>query len=180
MIVVHAGHRVDAAGRATGLFPVERAGSVYRRLYLLMMELRPRLVVTAAAGGADLLMLRVAEDLFIPRLVALPLPVDDFRRRSVADQGDRWMEAFEHSMACADTVVTTDLSAYDDWWRRGNDFLHHCAMEASDGSNGRSPGPIRAVVVRNGNCSGSSGTADFVTKATQRGWPVHVVDPLDD
>ncbi len=180
MIVVHAGHRVDAPGRATGLFPADRDGSVYRRLYLLMMELRPRLVVTAAAGGADLLMLRVAEDLFIPRLVALPLPVDDFRRRSVADQGDRWIEAFEHSMACADTVVTTDLSEYDDWWRRGNDFLHHCAMEACDGSNGRPPEPITAVVVRNGNCSGSSGTADFVTKATKRGWPVHVVDPLDD
>lgn len=180
MIVVHAGHRVDSPDRATGLFPVERDGSVYRRLYLLMMELRPRLVVTAAAGGADLLMLRAAEDLFIPRLVALPLPVDDFVRRSVADQGDRWIEAFEHSLSCADTVITTDLSEHDDWWRRGNDFLHRCAIGACVEANGSAPERITAVVVRNGNCSGSSGTADFVAKAARRGWPIHVVDPLDD
>jgi len=180
VIVVHAGHRVDAPGRETGLFPVERSGSVYRRLYLLMMELRPQLVVTAAAGGADLLMLRVAEDLFIPRIVALPLPVDDFRRRSVADQGDRWVEAFEHSLACADTLVTTDLSEYDDWWRRGNDLLHDCAIEACGRINGTAADRIVAVVVRSGKCPGSGGTADFAAKAARRGWPIHVVDPLDD
>ena len=178
MIVVHAGHRVDTPERATTLFPVDRDGSVYRRLYLLMMELRPRLVVTAAAGGADLLMLRVAEDLFIPRVVALPLTVDDFRRRSVADQGDRWVEAFERSLACADSLLTTDLSAYDDWPRRGNDFLQDCAMEARVGSNGDAAEAIVAVVVKHRGCPNSSGTADFATKAALRGWPLHIVDPL--
>lgn len=180
MIVVHTGHRVDVPDRATGLFPVERDGSVYRRLYLLMMELRPRLVVTAAAGGADLLMLRVAEDLFIPRLVALPLPVADFVQRSVADQGDRWVEAFAHSLSCAETVVTTDLSEHDDWWQRGNDLLHDCAVDASVRCNGSAAESITAVVVRSSRCPGSSGTADFAAKAAGWGWPIHVVDPLED
>ncbi len=180
MIVVHAGHRVDTPQRATGLFPPERDGSVYRRLYLLMMGLRPQLVVTAAAGGADLLMLRVAEDLFIPRIVALALPVDEFVRRSVADQGDRWVEAFEHSLSRADTIVTTDLSDHEDWWRRGNDLLHDCAVEASSRLNGQATNPIAAVVVRSGNCPGTGGTADFVTKAAEWGWPIHVIDPLAD
>ncbi len=180
MIVVHAGHRVDRPGRSRELFPPQRDGSVYRRLYLLMMDLRPRLVITAPAGGADLLMLRVAEDLFIPRLVVLPLPREEFVRRSVADQGDRWVEAFEHSMACADTVIATDLSEHEDWPRRGNDLLQDRAVEARRRVNGGEPEPIVAVAVKHVRCPPSSGTADFAAKAVDRGWPVHTIDPQAD
>ena len=182
MIVVHAGHRVDSPKRPDRrLFPPERDGSVYRRLYLLMLELRPRMVVSAAAGGSDLLMLRVAEDLFIPRTVVLPLPVDEFRRRSVADQGDRWIEAFERQLSGADSVVTADLSEHDDWPRRGNDLLQDCAAGACRASSNGSPGePLAAVVVKADGCPPSSGTADFAAKAAARGWPIHTIDPLAD
>ncbi len=172
MIVAHAGHRVDTAEQDRPLFPVSCDGRVYRRLYLLMLEMRPRLVVSAASGGADLLMLRTAEDLFVPTVIALPLPVDEFRRRSVANQGDRWVEAYDRALDHADDVIVADYSGYDDWSRRGNDLI----LDSAAGADG-SGEPIAAVVVKSGRCSGSSGTADFATKAEARGWPIHVIDP---
>jgi hypothetical protein len=193
VIVVHAGHRIDKSGQDADRFPAERIGSVYRRGYLYLQEHRPTAVVSAAANGADLLVLRAAEDLFIPFHVVLPIPLDEFRRRAVDDRGPDWSEAFDRAIDRAAAVVWTDeLASFDDWYRRGNDFILDTANELALNGDRFGPdanratgetraGPIRALAVLAGTSSArSSTTADFVQKARRRGWPVSVIDPLHD
>lgn len=200
MIVVHAGHRIDKPDQDTDRFPADRIGSVYRRSYLYLLERRPTAVVSAAANGADLIVLRAAEDLFIPFHVVLPIPLDDFRRRSVDDRGPDWSEAFDRAVGRAVTVVWTDeLASFEDWYRRGNDFILDTANElainghrsgpgatanAATGPDATGPivaGPIVALAVLASTSSArSSTTADFVNKARRRGWPVSLIDPVHD
>jgi len=177
LVVVHAGNRVDDATRVKPRFPIEREGSVYRRLYLLMLDLQPAAVISAAAGGADLIMLRVAEDLAIPTHIALPLPIDEFRRRSVSDQGPKWVEAFERALDRSHRVVTTDLSEHNNWFSRGNEFILDVAAEVRAE---QCADRVQAVVVTRRHRDDDSASADLAGKAEQRGWPVYVIDPLGD
>ncbi|MDH3293374.1 MAG: hypothetical protein OER95_03525 [Acidimicrobiia bacterium] len=189
MILAHAGHRIDKTDQPGCRFPAGRVGSVYRRVYMYLLERRPAGVVSAAASGADLVVLRAAEDLFIPFHIALPLPIDEFRRRSVDDRGADWSEAFDRAITRASAVVVADgLLDHDDWFRRGNDFILDTAADlAVNGKTGITAGGVGhrpsiealAIVTSTPAAAGST-TADFFAKARRRGWPVHTIDPLTD
>jgi hypothetical protein len=89
MILVHAGNRVDGPER-TGppRFPESQVAFVQKRLARLLDALRPRIVVSAAAAGADLLLLELAlatEGGAV--LIVLPFAATAFRVASVADGG---------------------------------------------------------------------------------------------
>jgi hypothetical protein len=107
VIVVHAGNRVDDARRATPRFPAHQVAHVGDRLGRLLRELRPRLVVTAAAAGADLLVME--EALRVPGVavhVVLPFDRETFRRESVEDRGDEWTARYDR--------LVDELAARDD------------------------------------------------------------------
>jgi len=82
MWIVHAGNRIDAPDRAVPRFPAGNVEWFERRLRRFLGELRPTGVVSAAAAGADLLMLDVANELGIRIEIVLPLPIDEFVARA--------------------------------------------------------------------------------------------------
>ena len=191
MIVAHAGHRIDKVHQEHGRFPSSRVGSVYRRSYLYLMERRPRAFVSAAANGADLIVLRAAEDLFIPFHVVLPISIDTFRQKSVDDRGPEWSEAFDRAISRAESIITTaDLAGFDDWYLRANDFILDTASSiaelchdgaATGASNDASDGHrVEALAVMTSDPANVGATGDFVAKASGRNWPVHTIDPLAD
>jgi hypothetical protein len=167
MIVVHSGHRLDEPDRPTPRFPREHADSVHERLHVLLEALAPSRLVSAAAAGADLLALEAAAALGVATTVVLPLPREEFRRRSVEDQGDEWVPRFEAALAAADDVVEGDLADRDDWYLVGNDLILDAAAGLSDGE-------VLVVAVRT---RGHSATDDLVERAVARGWPVVDLDP---
>lgn len=171
MILVHAGNRIDEKGRPHPRFPSERIYAVSERLSETLGLSRPRIVVSAAAAGADLLMLEAAQAHGISTLVALPLPVDEFRTQSVADQGDEWVVRYDQVLAYTDRLVTTDLSGHDDWYLVGNGFILDAAADVAELGE-----PIAAVVVTPTDDT-TSVSHDFATKAETRGWPVTIIPP---
>jgi len=176
MWIVHAGNRVDTPDRATARFPVTKVPAVEARLRRLLAELRPSGVVSAAAAGADLLVLGAAADLGIEIDVLLPLEVDDFVKRSVADQGDDWVERFERLLPDRAQATVADLSAYDDWYLRGNDLLlDRVAARSEKAGEG-----VIVVTVRPAPGGPPSATDDLAAKAAARGWPIIDIDPTDD
>ena len=109
VIVGFAGNRVDADDRdGRPRFPASQTDAMRRRLTRLVSALEPRLVVGAAAAGADLLVLETAMACGVAIDVVLPSGVTEFPERSVADRGSPWTEAFDR--------VVTEASTRDRAW----------------------------------------------------------------
>lgn len=172
MWVVHAGNRIDANNRESPRFPAHNVVRFEARLHRFLGELRPTGVVSAASGGADLLVLDVARSLGLRTEVVLPLPVDEFLRQSVVDQGSAWLERFDRVLPDRSAAVVHDLSGYEDWYLRGNDrILEHAERVA--GEEG-----LLAVAVRPPpDIARPSATDDFVRRAHHRGLTVIDLDP---
>ncbi len=174
VIVVFAGNRIDGPDRADPQFPPGNEGAVSRRLGEVLASIAPRLVVGAAAAGADLLVHEAAARLAITRHVVLPLPVSEFRARSVADSSPEWESRFERALADAAAVTIEDCSEAGDVFRTGNTRIQALAASLAADSE-----PVTALVVRPPSSGEPSVTDHFATEAADRGWPVVDVDPLD-
>lgn len=94
-IVALAGRRIDPAGAATQRFPLEAVSRVRKELRRALKRLAPRLLVSSAACGADLLGLEIAAQLGIRSLVILPFSIQEFRRSSVVDRPGNWGPLFD-------------------------------------------------------------------------------------
>jgi hypothetical protein len=128
VLVVHAGSRVDAPDRPVPRFPASRVEAVAQRLGDVLDRLRPEAVVTAAAAGADLLLLEEAQARNIPVRIVLPFGRDRFRHESVGGLGDRWTDAYDRVLARAvedprSSIEELELTADDDGYRLGNQAL---------------------------------------------------------
>ncbi|MEO1063658.1 MAG: hypothetical protein AAFZ07_19755 [Actinomycetota bacterium] len=167
MLIVHAGNRIDGPDRVPPRFPAAHAVDVRDRLAVLLDALDVDRVVSAAAAGADLLVLQAAARVGVPTTIALPLEPDDFRRRSVEDLGGPWPAWFDEAIAAADEVVVDDLSHEDEWYLLGNEVI-------LDAAAARSAHPPLVVAVRAG---AGSATDDFVDRGVARGWTVVDLDP---
>ncbi len=172
MWLAHAGNRVDADDATTPRFRPEDVPWVEGRLRRLLAALRPTGVVSAAAAGADLLVLGVARELGIHTEIVLPLPVEEFVRRSVADRGPAWVARFAQVLPDRSTAVVRDLGEHDDWYLRGNDaILDHALSVAGDEQ-------VLAVAVRpTPDPDRPSATDDFARRASSRGLTVIDLDP---
>lgn len=180
VIVAHAGNRIDAADRATPRFPAHQIGVVRRRVRSVLGWLAPELVVSAAAGGADLIVLEEAAGLSISTEIVLPLLVESFRQRSVDDQGQCWVEAFDRALATAARIETADHSGDGDWARRGNTLiLDRAAAVAAAGVGVYTAAEVVALVVQPPSAPATSVTSDFARQAEGKGWSVVTVDPLE-
>jgi hypothetical protein len=168
MQIVHTGNRIDEPDRDPPRFPPEHASDVGRRLELLFGALRPERLVSAAAAGADLLALEAAAAAGVPTTIALPLLRDEFRRRSVEDQGGDWVARYEAALTRAEDIVERDLSDRDDWYLEGNDVILDEAARRAEG------GDVVVVAVRAGSGSASD---DLVDRAAGRGWSAIDLDP---
>jgi len=172
MWLAHAGNRIDAPDRLEPRFPAANVPWFERRLRKFLGELRPDGIVSAAASGADLLILDVARELRIHTEIVLPLPIDEFVARSVADQGPEWVMRFERVLPDRSTAIVRDLSEHDDWYLRGNDEILTHALSVAGAE------PVLAVAVRAAaDPDKPSVTDDFAMRAKSRGLAVIDLDP---
>lgn len=176
LIVVHAGNRVDAPDRPEPRLPAAAVPRLADRLGALLDLLQPEVVVTAAASGADLLLVEQAHARGIAVELVLPCPVDRFRDASVADQGERWLRSFDAEVRHARSdprwkLVELGHLPDDEGFRAGNQALVDHARALSD--------RVLAVVVRPKCSGGAPGmTDDFAERAQSAGLFVLEIDPL--
>jgi hypothetical protein len=179
MYVVHAGNRVDAEdGEAGSRFPVSQVSFVRARLARLLGQLRPEVVVSAAAAGADLLMVEEALRLRLAVHVVLPFAMERFRDESVADRGRDWVDAFDRALDAIARrpddcrLVEHNLEPTPDGFREGNQIL----LDHARGIAGVAA--LLAVAVRPRRGGGkSSVTDDFVDRAGTQGVTYIDLDP---
>lgn len=144
------------------------------RLEILLKELAPNGVVTAAASGSDLILLDAAQQMSIATHIVLPLAPADFRASSVADQGSRWARRYDHIMQSATSVTIDDTSEAEDPYVAGNaSILARAAALAAAHDD-----VVTALVVRpDPNGSAPSVTDDFALRATRLGYSLLSIDP---
>jgi tetratricopeptide (TPR) repeat protein len=179
MYVVHAGNRVDGEDRSAGSrFPASQVPFVRTRLAGLLEQLHPEAVVSAAAAGADLILLEEALRLKLAVHVVLPFGRDKFRDESVADQGQAWVESYERVLDAIARrpddcrLVEHDLAATPAGFREGNQVLFDHALGLPDGS------ALLAIAVRpRGGEDSNSVTDDFVDRAAVLGVTCIDLDP---
>jgi hypothetical protein len=122
-VVVATGHRADAPSRPPpGRFP-NTAACIDKAKGWLRQALEAEKAGTAgalsgiagAASGVDLLFHEVCKELGIPSKVCLPIPIEDYRRESVADGGPDWVEKFNHFIAANPPIVLSDSDELPAW-----------------------------------------------------------------
>ena len=135
--------------------------------------------MSAAAAGADLLVLGAAQSLGIAVHVVVPIAEDEFLRRSVADAGPGWVERWERVLAgaradAASAVHQGDLAVDGAWYLEANGEVLAVARRLGEAAGE----PVLALAVRPpGGEEPPSATDDFVAKALAAGLVVVDLDP---
>jgi len=138
VLIVHAGNRIDAPGRAEDRFPRSQVSAVAERIGRLFDALQPTGVVSAPAAGSDLIVLDQARRRDIPLHVVLPIEADEFVRVSVADQGPEWLDTYRAVIDHAEsdwrsTLFQIAKGERDEWYLEANDdVLERAAAIAGD------------------------------------------------
>jgi hypothetical protein len=175
MILVHAGNRPDAADRDTApRFPESNVLDVGNRVGRLLESLEPTWVVTAAAPGADLILLREALRRGISVQVVFPLLEPEFIEEGFADRDPHWLEMYRSLMSQIpnENIHTTDLSDDEDWYLNGNGLILDAAQAI------RPAELVVALAIRPpGEEDRPSATDDFADRARVRGLPLIGIDP---
>jgi hypothetical protein len=178
VLLAHAGNRIDAEDRAEPRFPIAQVGIVTAVIARTLRDLRPSAVVSAAANGADLIVLAEAQRLRIATHVVLPLPADEFLETSVAAHHPMWVEHYRRVLDTAttspgSTVDTLDLASDPDWYLIANaSILERARAVAFDGE------AIIAMTVRPTEGETPPSAADeFARLASELGLTVLTLDP---
>jgi hypothetical protein len=180
VLLVHAGNRIDLANRPIARFTPTQVPKVRATVGRVLDALRPFAVVSAAAAGADLIVLQEVIERGIGAHVVLPIPVRDFVKQSVMDAGPEWVRSFEAVLdhVANDTrcsLVQGDESPDDDWFLAGHDQLLDRAMDVADGDI------VVALTVRPPEGENPpSATDDFAMRAERIGLLVLCIDPRPD
>ena len=146
----------------------------------MLDALRPFGVVSAAAAGADLIVLEEAIARGIGTHVVLPIPVCDFVKQSVMDAGTEWVRRFEAVLdhVANDTncsLLQGDESPDDDWFLSAHDQLLDRANDVADGDT------VVALTIRPPEGENPpSATDDFAMRAERVGLLVLCIDPRPD
>jgi hypothetical protein len=179
MIVALAGRRVDAADAAQRRFPPTRVAEVETRIEAALRETGASALVCAAACGADLVALDVAQRRGLDAWIVLPFAVDEFRQSSVVDRGDEWGAPFDAAVKAAQEqgrLCLLGLTAGDDAaYLATNTAILDKALALS----GSDLAQTLAIVVWDGPISGRTDyTADFAEAARRHGIRVRSVPIL--
>ena len=129
-VIVATGHRADAPSRPPpGRFP-NTAACIDKAKIWLRQALQAERAETAGAlfgiaggaSGVDLLFHEVCKELGIPTKVCLPIPIEDYRRESVADGGPDWVEKFNRFIAENPPIVLSESDDLPAWAARIKDY----------------------------------------------------------
>jgi hypothetical protein len=178
VLLAHAGNRIDADDRAEPRFPAAQVGVVTSVIGRALADLRPSAVVSAAANGADLIILAEAQRLGIATHVVLPMPVEAFLEKSVTASHPAWVEQYRGVLDTANaspdsTVDTLDLTADPAWYLIANGLILERARAVASNDEA-----IVAMTVRpTEGETPPSATDEFARLATEAGLLVLTLDP---
>lgn len=170
-VILFTGHRIDASGRPKPRFPTARAQHAARAIAAVIPD-DAQFGLSSAANGGDILFLEACAARAIPCHIILPFPAEEFLSRSVAtDAPGDWEARFYHlwSDTPADHRHILKAAEGTNPYAACNDALLAVADKLG------APEVIALWGGETGDCPG--GTADLVTKARARGWPVTVIAP---
>jgi hypothetical protein len=189
-VIVATGHRIDAPERSPpGRFPNTPECIAKARAWL-REAIEAEMVATAgsmcgiagAASGTDLLFHDVCKELGIPTSIVLPIPVEDYRRKSVADAGPDWIEQFNRLIAEQSPIVLSDEDAPPSWtetipdysvFQRGNIWMMENALL-------RAGADVTLIALWDGKAgNGPGGTADMVKLAREHGAKLWIKDSAE-
>ena len=179
-LIVATGHRADAPDRPPpGRFPNSPECIAKARQWLkeaLNTEKDATVGSVSGMGGAasgtDLLFHEMCAELGIPTTIVLPVPIEDYRRRSVADGGAEWVERFNKLVAANPPIVLSDTDEVPVWSRaipnygvfqRGNIWMIENALLHANAD-------VTLLALWNGKAGdGPGGTADMIKLAEAQG-----------
>jgi hypothetical protein len=177
MLLVHSGNRIDLPGRRIARFPSTQVPVVRARAARVLDTLRPSDVVSAAAAGADLIVLEETIRRGINAHVVLTIARDEFVKLSVADAGPDWVRRFEAVIEHISTHDGSSLVQGDDapdheWYLAAHDQLLDRAEVVAAGR------AIAALTVRPPEGEDPPSVSDdFAVRAEHMGLLVLSIDP---
>lgn len=184
-ILVCAGRRIDPPGATTVRFPMNAVDQVSRRVQAIFREESVVLVVSSAACGADLVVLKMAQQVGIRFRILLPVPPEQFRRTSVIDRpysgdwdwGTLYDQLIEQAQIAGDLAVLEGTSTGTTGYQAVNEALVKEAMalgkEQVQMVGGSDPVAVKALVIWDGLSRGPTDlTRHFADEARVRRLPV--------
>lgn len=177
MIVVFGGVQVDRPGTDLPRFPESQVEDVSARVRGLLSAVRPRLLVGAAASGADLVFLTEALTLGLVPHVVLPFPVEKFQETSVESRGLDWVRRYQRVMgqvqAGGGVVEILGQVEDEDVYLRTNGRLLDRAAQLRNNDE-----EIIVVLLRPAPSDGRSVTNDLAARAEMAGLLILDLDCL--
>jgi hypothetical protein len=170
MIAVFGGVQIDNRDTDPPRFRERDLPDVERRTAAALAELRPRLLVGAAASGADLVVLAAARSKGFGVRVVLPFDVDTFRRTSVQERGPFWCARYDDLIASlkpCELEIIGDVEDDTVYYRTNTRLLARAAQLRRTAAE-----EVVALVLRPVMSSCASVTDDLVDKARNAGLPV--------
>ncbi|WP_184504180.1 hypothetical protein [Sphingomonas endophytica] len=170
-----AGRRADLEGDTPPRFPARNVDLVKERISALFRRESIDRLVCAAACGADLVALDVAENMGIPALIVLPFSRATFRRVSVIDRPGNWGGLYDRLVDAAARradLITLGLAEDDETaFTVGNARIISEARRAAE--------QRLAVAVWEGSSRGEGdATAELLTAGQQQGFQTASVSTL--
>jgi len=181
-LIAFAGRRIDAPDATTPRFPLRQVAVVREQIEALFRQEQVNRLICSAACGADLIALRVAQDLGIDYRIILPFAPERFRVTSVMDrpgtQEWNWGTLFDQAIGISqgkgELVV---LGTHDDSqgkYQAVNDAILNEAVEQGRIQSGTGAPQeihdVQAVIAWDGHPRGPRDlTLHFAEEARSRG-----------
>ena len=188
-IIIATGHRADAPGRPNPRFPntpacIDKAREWLKETILIeQAQTKGSLsAIAGAASGTDLLFHEICEELDISTKIVLPIPKDDYRRKSVADGGAVWIEKFNNLVARNEPIILSETDGLPTWtenlqnynvFQRSNIWMMlHAILQPNADST-----LIALWNEKSGD--GPGGTSDMVNLAKEKGLKLCIKNTSD-
>ncbi|MGD9851074.1 MAG: hypothetical protein AB7T38_07395 [Nitrospirales bacterium] len=184
-ILVCAGRRIDPPATSAIRFPLSAVDQVSRRVEALFREQRVSLVVSSAACGADLVALKMAQQVGIRFRILLPFPPEQFRKTSVVDRpsltewhwGHLYDQLIEQAQRARDLIILDETPEGSVGYQAVNQALVKEAIGLGKQQVGAVGGSgfafVKALVIWDGQSRGQTDlTLHFVEEVRAQGLPI--------
>jgi hypothetical protein len=173
-IIVGAGRRIDAPDTSVVRFPPQNVPKVRKKIQQLLAGQKPLAIVSAAACGADLLLLDVAGEIHVRRYVLLPSEPEEFRVSSVTDRPGNWGELYSKVLRTSKVEVLKLPKGQEGYLETNLKLLDRGEMLAKQEHT-----TVSALVVWNQESRGPGDvTAHFLEQAKLRKMPILEIPTL--
>jgi hypothetical protein len=150
-----AGRLVDPPEREKPRFPLVHVPVVTDRVRSAFARLKPDVVVSSAAAGADLIAIGIAEERGLQPYIILPFDVDQFEASSVDRPGD-WKPRYREAIARAQRagrleILDPPAATNDEAYVAVTDLIFARAAELAGG-----PAGVVAIAIWEGSARDDS------------------------